>query len=378
MNTARLRRRHRRRRQHNIIQQGMENIYYDATNVASYGGASRLQKSLKEKTLKQTKDWLRTEPTYSLHKPLRKTFPTRKYRTSGPNELWQMDLMEMIPYARINKGYRYILTCVDVFSRYARAQPVKKKTGEDVCNAIKNMLGKQDPPPRYIQTDLGKEFYNKHVQSLLAKHKIKHYTVYSQFKAALVERFNRTLREKLNRYFTHQGSKVWYKILPTLITTYNQTKHRGINNRSPSDITKDNAYELWEEQQQEQQQLTKRGIKNKLPLDTYVRISRIAKGPFNKNFDQNWSEEVFRVIQIDSKSKPIMYIIEDLNHNVIEGKFYREELQDIGPSPPSVFRIEKILRTTGKGKDKRLFVKWHGYDSSYNSWISVTKLQQQV
>ena len=105
MNTARPRHRRRRRRQHNIIQQGMENIYYDATNVASYGGASRLQKSLKAKTLKQTKDWLRTEPTYSLHKPLRKTFPTRKYRTSGPNELWQMDLMEMIPYARINKGY---------------------------------------------------------------------------------------------------------------------------------------------------------------------------------------------------------------------------------------------------------------------------------
>jgi len=352
-----------------------EHVYYDPSNVGGFGGIEPLSKATKDKSKVNAQKWLQTQPTYSLHRPFRKTFPTRKYVTSGPNELWQMDLMEMIPYARINKGYRYILTCIDVFSRYARAQPVKNKTGEAVANAIRPMLSKLSPP-RYIQTDLGKEFYNKHVQSLFAKHKIKHYTVYSQFKAALVERFNRTLREKLNRYFTHQGNKIWYKILPTLVDTYNRSKHRGIGGRCPIDVTDENAFELWQEQEQQLQRGSMDG--RPIPLLTYVRISRIAKGPFNKNFDQNWSEEVFRVIAHDQKTKPNMYVIEDLNHNVIQGKFYREELQDIGPVLPTVFRIEKILQTKGKGKDKRYFVKWHGYDSSHNSWVSAASMQRGV
>ena len=337
----------------------LDKIYYDPANVGGFGGIKRLSS-----IVKNSQKWLRTQPTYSLHRPFRKTFPTRKYQTSGPNELWQMDLMEMIPYARINKGYRYILTCIDVFSRFARAQPVKNKSGQDVCKAVKTMISKTQP--RYIQTDLGKEFYNNHVQMLLKKHKIKHYTVYSQFKAALVERFNRTLREKLNRYFTHSGKKIWYKILPTLVNTYNNSKHRGINFRRPIDVNEGNMMELWQEQQTKV--LKKPG--SLIPLLSYVRISRIAKGPFNKNFDQNWSEEVFRVIAHDQKTWPPMYIIEDLKHNVIQGKFYHQELQDIEPKLPTMYRIEKVLRTKGTGKNKKYFVKWHGYDSSYNSWVS--------
>lgn len=366
-------RRPRRRHRHIMSLSKTDNfsdIYYDVKNVGALGGISRLSKETNVKSKRKTQDWLRTQATYSLHRPLRKKFPTRKYQTSGPNELWQMDLMEMIPYARINKGFRYILTCIDVFSRFARAIPVKSKSGEDVCKAIKLML-KENVFPRYVQTDLGKEFYNKHVKSLFTKHNIEHYTIYSQFKAALVERFNRTLREKLSRYFTHQGNKVWFKVLPSLIDTYNRSKHRGINGRKPIDITSANAFDLWEEQQRDN--TTNR--KNTLPLNTYVRISRIANGPFIKNFDQNWSEEVFRVVACNTKITPVMYTLEDLKNNIIQGGFYHEELQDIGPNPPVMFRIEKILRTKGKGKDKKLYVKWHGYDSTYNSWISASNIQ---
>jgi transposase InsO family protein len=352
----------------------LETIYYDPADAGGFGGIVPLSKASKTSTVKETQKWLRTQPTYSLHRPFRKRFPTRKYQTGGPNDLWQMDLMEMIPYARINKGYKYILTCIDVFSRYARAQPIKNKSGEDVCKAIKKML--VDVRPRYIQTDLGKEFYNKHVQSLFEKHKIQHYTVYSQFKAAVVERFNRTLREKLNRYFTHKGNKTWYTVLPTIIETYNYNKHRGINQRRPVDVNNGkDVYDVWEEQEHKAFQRSNKGAAT-LPLMTYVRISRIAKGPFNKNFDQNWSEEVFRVIACDDKVKPTMYVIQDLNDNIVQGKFYRDELQDIGPTPPSVFRIERILRTKGKGKTKQYFVKWHGYDSTYNSWISAISIQK--
>ena len=195
----------------------MKDVYYDPSRVEAFGGKPRLQKTFPRK---QVDEWLPTQLTYSLHKPIRKKFPTRKYRTAGIDDTWQMDMLEMIPYAKVNKGYKYILVCIDVFSRFARALPCKTKSGEEVSTTMLKMF--KSTQPRRIQTDRGKEFYNSHVRTrVLDKYNIHLYTVNSQFKAAIVERFNRTLREKLNRYFTHSGRKVWYDVLSQIITTYN-------------------------------------------------------------------------------------------------------------------------------------------------------------
>ena len=90
-----------------------------------------------------------------------------------------MDLMKIIPYARINNGYKYILTCIDVFSRYARTVPVKSKSAKDMSEAVMIMF--ESVQPKSLQTDLGKEFYNSSVQSILKKFKINHYSVFSQY-----------------------------------------------------------------------------------------------------------------------------------------------------------------------------------------------------
>ena len=347
-----------------------ETVYYDPSNEAALGGVKRLAAATKTR-VKTAKTWARGQLAYSLHKPARKRFPTRPYRTEGIDDLWQIDLMEMIPFARINKGYRYIMTCIDVFSRYAYATPLKSKGGEEVAKALQKLLGKTaPPPPKNIQTDRGKEFYNQHVQRVFKKYKINHYTVNSQFKAAIVERFNRTLREKLNRWFTFKGSKVWHSVLPQLLQTYNNSKHRGIFNWKPAQVTKKNEHELWELKNQ-----VDKGQYHKplIPLLNYVRISKVTmQDKFIKNFDQNWSDEVFRVVAIDTNQQPVMYMLEDMNHTVIDGKFYEEELQDIGEKPPSIYRIEKILRKRGR----EYLVKWHGFDSTHNSWIPASSINR--
>lgn len=348
-------------------------LYYDPANVGSLGGVKRMQnqvKSLKQK--KNVKSWLATQLAYSLHKPMRKKFPTRSYATSGLNDLWQMDLMEMIPYAKINGGYKYILACIDVFSRFVRALPIKTKSASDVAEAVSKLIS--HVTPRHIQTDMGKEFYNKIMQSLLQKNGINHYSVTSQFKAAVVERFNRTLRQKLARYFTSRGNKKWIDILPTLIDTYNKTPHRGIFNMRPIDITSETEHELWQRQQQQREQTTKTSETKAIPINNFVRISKITNSPFVKNFNENWSDEVFRVVAVNKKSKPYMYVIEDMKGELIEGKFYKEELQDIGSKSPSIARIEKVIATKGKGVYKQYLVKWYGYDSKHNSWVKAKDL----
>ena len=330
--------------------QSMKDVYYDPTQVEGFGGKARLQKRFSRT---QVDDWLPTQLAYSLHKPIRKKFATRPHRTAGIDDTWQMDMLEMIPYAKVNKGYKYILVCIDVFSRFARALPCKTKSDEEVATTMLKML--KSTQPKRIQTDRGKEFYNPHVRTkVLEKHGIHLYTVNSQFKAAIVERFNRTLREKLNRYFTYTGRKVWYSVLPQVIATYNQSKHRGIYGMKPVDVNADTESKLWSLKNTKSIPTTKTKTEKALELLDYVRISLISmtRLQFNRNFDQNWSDEVFRVIGIDTKTTPTMYIIEDESGNVVDGKFYKAELQHIG-GKPEVYRIEKIIRTKGKGAYKQ-------------------------
>lgn len=344
----------------------LEKVYYDPSHPAGYAGAPKLVKEFPT----NAKNWLSKQAAYTLHKPMLTRFPTRKYKTSGPNDLWQMDLMEMIPYASINKGNKYILTCIDVFSRFAQALAVKSKDATNMEISISKML--KNKVPRHIQTDLGKEFYNKKVQSLFDKNDIKHYSVHSQFKAAVVERFNRTLRERLNRYFTHQGNKKWLDALPKILIAYNHSSHSGLKGRRPIDV--DDDFSIWKEQNQKTPKMKRR--KQRHGKGSLVRISRISNNPFRKNFDQNWSEEVFRVVAIDTKDKPEMYIIKDMDDEVIEGKFYYEELQEIGELP-MVYRIERVIRTRGAGKHKQYLVKWFGYNNKHNSWVTQDQFVQQ-
>jgi L-rhamnose mutarotase len=344
--------------------QRLADVYYNPTEPAGYAGAAKLKAKFPRDDVGK---WLASQSTYTLHKPMRRRFPVRKYRVSHINELWQMDLMEMIPYASINKGYKYILTCVDVFSRFARAQPLKSKNASAVHDAIEIMLKDDKSIPRYIQTDEGKEFYNNKVGQLLERHKIQHYSVYSQFKAALVERFNRTLREKLNRYFTHNRKKVWIDVLPDIIKAYNKTPHRSLKGESPATMT--NNLNFWLEQEKIRVKIAK--LRKPYKIGSYVRISRISPSPFRKNFDQNWSEEIFEIVEVDTKDKPIMYTIKDVNEKIIRGKFYHEELQVIAKDDiPPIYRIEHVIRTRGTGKHKQYLIKWYGYDKSHNSWIS--------
>ena len=361
-----------KKRRQVIEDEKMSRVYYDMSHSGSFGGKKGLKQYFPSKAVEE---WTAKQLPYSLHKPLKRKFLTRPYRVVGLNELWQMDLMEMIPYHSINKGYKYILVCIDAFNRYVRVVPLKNKTGKELASALGFMLKEATPPTR-IQTDFGKEFYNKSVKQVLDKYNIIHYTVDSQFKASIVERFNRTLREKLNRYFTYTGKKVWYKILPTVVETYNKSRHRGIFNKAPVDITPANEYEIWLLKEEEEERKKKKNRRShKLVVGDYVRISNISiTNPFYKNFDQNWSDEVFRIIEVDTRARPVMFLIADLNGEVIKGKFYAEELQYIGKTAPEIYRIQKVIRSRGKGDKKEYLVKWHGYSDKYNSWIAASEI----
>jgi predicted secreted protein len=179
----------------------------------------------------------------------------------------------------------------------------------------------------------------------------------------------------MKRYFTYTGKKQWLWALPQIINGYNNTKHRGIKRRRPIDLYATATantpldHSVWLEQEEEEPK--KKQQQQHHSISDYVRVSHV-KGPFLKNFDENWSEEVFRIVGIDTRQIPTMYIIEDLNGDVIKGKFYHKELQKV--ERPDIFRIENIIQTKGQGKYKQYYVKWVGYPKQYNSWIRASDI----
>lgn len=150
-----------------------------------------------------------------LHRPVRRNFLRRAVEIKGLHDLYQADLVKIIPHAKSNKGYKFMMTVINAFSKFAFAVPLKTKTGVDVARAHEPILAANKM--KYLQTDNGKEYYNSVVQALLNRYGVKHYSTYSEKKASIVERFNRTLKIRVYRTFSEQGHYQWLTLLPDLV-----------------------------------------------------------------------------------------------------------------------------------------------------------------
>lgn len=337
----------------------LKKIYYDVKHPAGLSSVRKLAEASGFR-YNQVKKWLKEQRTYTLHKQARKHYPTRKYLVHDIDDQWQADLADVSAISRHNNGNRFILTVIDIFSRYAWARPLKSKHGIGVAKAFKSIFDEGRIPKR-IQTDQGTEFENRHVKQLFQSHNIELFSVKSAYKAALVERFNRTLKHKLWRHFTGHFTNNWTKVLQDVVYSYNHSIHRSIKRR-PADVTSDKVDEVRKTFKQKEN-VSASDVK----VGDKVRISKV-KSTFAKGYLPNWTEEIFTVASIDRKFSPTTYKLKDYNNEVIEGSFYRHEIQPIIHDDDS-FMVEKIIRRQKRGNEVWCFVKWTGYPSNMNSWV---------
>lgn len=164
-----------------------------------------------------------------LHKYARKIFPRRKYSIRAIAETIQMDLLEVQPFKRENRGYRYILVAIDVFSKVCYAEPLHNKTGPETCKAmeriIRRIFNRTNRIAKNIQTDSGREFFNKITKQMLEKYSINHYSTFSIMKSSIVERLIRTLKHRLYMQFSLQGNYRWADKLSRIVEEYNNTRY---------------------------------------------------------------------------------------------------------------------------------------------------------
>lgn len=277
-----------------------------------------------------------------LFKPVRKHYTTRHYIQRGIDDTWQADLyvfyrsrgkisdpsyslrtkkeLEDNDYKKIlkaNDGYKYILNIIDTFSKFVWAVPLKTKTGSEIANEflklLENVKTNGHNPPRKLHVDKGKEFYNKNLREILNKYDIIMYSTGTENKASIVERFNRTLGDKLKPLLFKNPR--WIDVLPKIIKTYNNTMHRTIKMK-PVEVKKNNEDYLLASVYNHR--ITK--TTPKYTVGDRVRLSMYVD-TFRNKFKTNWTKEIFTISQI-LRTNVVFYKL----HNIDEA-IYEEELQ---------------------------------------------------
>lgn len=274
---------------------------------------------------------------------------------SGIDDIWAADLVDMNGFAEENDGYKYLLTVIDVFSKYGWTIPLKNKTGLAVATALKKIL--KERKPRLMWVDKGKEFYNKDVKQLVDL-----YSTENEEKSSVVERWNRTMKERMFKYFSANNTYKYIDVVDDLVKVYNETRHSSIG-MTPTQASKpSNADKVRIKLYPD----LPPSDKPKFAVGDRVRIPR-KKGTFEKGYTSRWTEEVFTINEV-LYTNPTTYKIVDSAGEEIQGSFYEQELQT---TSQEIYRIERVIRKRGK----KALVKWMGYPESQNSWVDIDTLE---
>jgi len=352
--------------------------YYHTKNNASFGGINKLyleaRKSNPLITLKQVKKWLSGELTYTLHYPIRKTFSRNRILVRGIDDQWEADLVDMREYTKQNNNHNFILTIIDCFSKFSFAVPLINKTGKEIIRAFKNVFVHRKCST--LRTDRGTEFCNVMVKNFLKKEDIIHFTSHDQeVKCAIVERFNRTLKSKMFKYFTSVGTQRYIDELQNFVDSYNSSEHRTIKMR-PIDVNKRNENTVFKNIYGVNTYREAIALRNKKPKKSLKPGDKVRRKytlkPFDKSYYPNYTDQIFTVEKSIKGQKQSVYRLRDCSGNIVQQRFYPQELQKI---TENLHRIEKVLRTRRVRGIKQYFVKWLNYPPQYNSWIDESEYQ---
>ena len=329
------------------LKKRLQTLYYSPKLPTGYTGDSRKLPGPK----KAVEKWLSYQDSWTLHRPLQRQFRRRRIVSFGIGHIWEADLIDVQQIKKYNRPFGFILVAIDIFSKKAWGVPVKNKTATVVADGFERLLELNGGKGPYsLRTDMGKEFLGNEFQKMLRRHNIHHYFADNpDTKAAVIERFIQSLRRPMYRFFSRKGGlKRYIDVLPALLTSYNNRVHSSTK-KKPSEVTYDNQDEVRENLYGTSKLITLmegtdlkqlpsntklRTARRSFPIGSFVRISKYKSIVGKRGYLPNYTSEIFRVIHrnptvdedIKRRGKRTLYTLIDRNGQVIQGRFYSEEL----------------------------------------------------
>ena len=202
----------------------------------------------------------------------------------------------------------------------------------------------------------------ENLKSFLKKNNITLYHTQNEEKSSIVERWNKTMKNKMWKMFSANNNTVYWDKLDKLVDDYNNTYHSSIKMTPTEASKKENENKVFANLYDNLIYLKPKNPK--FSIGDKVRISKYKRKVFDKGYTPNWTEELFVVDHV-MMTKPVTYKIVDLLGEKVEGSFYEKELQK---AKQQTFRIEKVVRRDNK--KKKALVKWKGYSDKLNSWVN--------
>ena len=303
----------------------LKKLYYDYKHPAGYSSIKTL--SLYSKINKnKVKQWLETQPIYSLFKPYKKLKRNTNFLPIigyGNNYCHQADLIDISRLSKWNERIRFLLTLIDIFSKKAFVIPLKNKFGKTIMNALNLVYRRKINIPQHFHSDAGREFKNQYVENYLKSKKIKYWVSTSPYKAAICERFNRTLQMKLYKIMKYKKTKTYLPFLQDIVQTYNNSIHHSHGMR-PNQITVRDFHKVFSK-------LYDNRLNKAYQFQVHFKVGdncRLVNNIklFRKGFLPTFSDDIYCIISIDYKTKPVTYKLVSEDGVILPGKFYDNEL----------------------------------------------------
>ncbi|KAL3068744.1 hypothetical protein niasHT_032160 [Heterodera trifolii] len=358
----------------------LEFLYKDLSSPVAFTSVEPLLKEARKSQPKinrtDVQNYLASQRTYTLHRQAKRRYRRLPTLAPGLHTEWQADLAIFDRLAKQNRGYKYLLVCIDTLSRQVFVEPVKTKTSTNMIIAFGRIFKRSKYIPWKVLTDQGKEFTARAVQQFFRTNDVEHFCMLTspQFHDGMAERANRSIKERLYRYFTERNTYKWIDVVQDFVRAINHSPNSTIG-MCPADVNFKNAEALRQKLQNAAENVVRRQPRYR--VGDRVRIEKY-KHVFQKGYLPRFTNELFTVAEVHSERSPVVYRLRDDLNEVISGWFYANDLcKSLEDKQQKMYEIEKVLKKKKqKGVDYAL-VKWKGYSARFNSWIPAKSITEK-
>lgn len=354
----------------------LKEIYYNPVSASAFSSSERLLREAKRKGIDVNKKdvdiFLSSQFPYTLYHRYVKRFKRNATVAMSYGDLAQADLVDVTRYAGKNKGIKYLLTLIDVFTRLSFVEPLKTKSGIEVCNALERIF--RVYRPNNLETDAGKEFLNRHVQSLLQSLFVNYFVSHNEaIKCSIIERYQRTLMQKIEKLMCSKGNQEYIKDLNSVVEGINRSHHRTLG-MSPIEAANSDKQTIFRKLYgcDNERELLKHQARKKFrfTLGDHVRVPLVRQA-FRKGYMQTFSDELYKVVQQKKTGERPTYVLENYDGERVRGSYYEPEMVLVSNS--DLYRVH-ILRTRMKKGKKEYLVRYVNFPDQ-KEWIPASRLE---